>query len=87
MNADLCCQRARRDVVGSAEGGEEVVERVLVGDVDASQAQAPLIFVSVEDVVVSHGGIEEVTRRDALRVFVVISCIGSGNVDQAGGEL
>jgi hypothetical protein len=34
VEADLCCQGSRGYVVRAAEGGEEVVERVFVGDVD-----------------------------------------------------
>ena len=71
----------------SAEGGEEVVKSVFIQDVDASQSQGPFVFFAIEEVVLPDGGVEEVARCNALRVFVVVSGIRSGDVDQAGSEL
>ena len=87
MNADLCRQRARCDVVRSAEGGKEVIQRVFVANIDSSEAQAPLVLVAVEEVVFADGGVEEASRGDALWVGVVVSGIRGGDVDEAGGEL
>ena len=86
MEAELGRQGARGDVVRAAEGGEEVVEGVLVGDVDGGEAQAPLVLVAVEEVVLAEGGVEEVARGDAGRVLVVVLGAGSGDVDQVGGD-
>ena len=87
MEADLCRHGTRRYVVRAAEGGEEVVECVFVGDVDGGEAEAPLVAVTLEEVFLTDRGVEEATRVDALWVFVVISSVGSRNADQAGGEL
>ncbi len=48
--------------VGAAEGGEEVVEGFLVGQVDDGEAKAPLVAVPVEEVVVADGEVEEIAR-------------------------
>src|ERR1019366_3085970 len=42
--------RARRDEVGSAKCGEEVIKRHFVGQVDDREAEAPLVAVFVEQV-------------------------------------
>src|SRR6201987_2700503 len=86
MNADLCRQRARCDVVRSAEGGEEVVERRLIGQVHSGKPEAPLVPVAVEEVVFTDGGIEETAWRDSRRVLIVVLGIRSRNVDEVGGE-
>ena len=65
----------------------KVVQRVLVGDVDGRQVEVRLEVLLVEDVVLADGDIEEVARRDALRIVVVVARVGAGNIDQARGEL
>ena len=75
-------QSARSDVVRAAEGGEEVVERVFVGNVDGGEAQAPLVAVAVEEVVGTEGGVEEAARCDARRILVVVLGSGSGDADE-----
>ena len=59
VKANFCRQRPRSDIVRSAEGGEKVVECVFVGDIDSSEAHAPLVLVAVEEVVFADGGVEE----------------------------
>ena len=39
----------------SAKRREEVIQRILVGDVDSRQSQTPLVRVAVEEVVVADG--------------------------------
>src|ERR1700677_335626 len=73
--------------MGSTEGGEEVIERVFVGDVDSSQAEAPFVAVALEEVVLTNRRVEKATRLDTRRVVVVVARTRSGDVDQAGGEL
>jgi hypothetical protein len=58
VKSDLSRQRARRDVVCSAEGGEKVVQRHLVGQVDRREAQAPLVALGAEEVVVPKAKIK-----------------------------
>ena len=49
--------------------------------------ETPAVAVAAENIILTDDRVEQVTRSDALRVFVVIPGIGSGNRDQAGGEL
>ena len=41
--------RARRHIVRSAEGRQEIVERLLVRQIDDGETGAPLVLVAVED--------------------------------------
>jgi hypothetical protein len=76
VEAQLRRVRARRNEVRSTKGGEKVVERRFVGDVDGAHLQAPLVAVAVKQVVVPHGHVEEVAGRDSRRIMVII--FGSG---------
>jgi len=51
----------------SAKRGKEVVEREVVGQVDHFQPRAPLVAVSVEDVVVAHSEIKQIALLDTRR--------------------
>ena len=84
MKAQLHRFRPRRHVVRTAEGGEEVVERRLVGQVDDCKAQAPLVTVSVEQVVLANTGIKQAARRDALRVVVIVFLPWRRDTDELG---
>lgn len=53
-----------------AESGEEVVERFFVGQVYHGQAQAPLVTISVEQIVLAERNVEQVARRDTRRIFI-----------------
>ena len=72
METELSRQRARCDVVRAAEGGEEVVERVLIGQVDGGKRQTPFVLLPVEEIVVAHGHIEQIAGSDARRFVIVI---------------
>jgi len=72
VESDLSRKRTRRYVVRAAEGREEVVERVLVGDVDCSELETHLVLIAAEDVVVPDGNVEKATRRDPRRVLVIV---------------
>ena len=63
---------AWRHVVRAAERGQEVVERVFVRHVDCRQLQTNFVSVSVKQIIVSKGEVEDTSRRDTLRVVVVI---------------
>src|ERR1700722_1100807 len=69
----------------AAEGGEEVVERVFVSDVDGGEVEVGLEALLVEEVVFADGDIEQVARGDARRVMVVVFGAGSRNLDELGG--
>ena len=81
IQRDFRCHGARRDVVRAAERGQKVIERVLVGDVDGGEVDVGLVALLVEDVVLAKRGIEEVARRNALRVLVVVLLVGTGNLN------
>jgi hypothetical protein len=61
VEAQLRRKRARRNVVCSAKGGEEVVQRDAVRDVDRGQLQAPFVFVAVKQVIVADGHVDVTT--------------------------
>ncbi len=54
----------------AAERGEEVVQRHFVRKIDDREAQAPLVAVTVEEVVSAHAGIEQISRGNALWIVV-----------------
>src|SRR5271157_1408831 len=56
----------------SAEGGKKVVKRVLVGDVDGRELETDLVLVAVKQVILPHRNVEQIPRRDALRMVIVI---------------
>src|SRR4029077_17348282 len=72
VESKFACIAARRDEVGSAEGGIEIVKGELVGQVYDRKAQAPLVTVCMENVIVAHADVKQVAGRDSLRVLVVI---------------
>ena len=80
-------QSARCDVVRAAEGGEEVVEGVFVGDVYACETETPFVLVAVEEIVFADGGIEEAALLNAGRMLVVIFGARCGDGYEFGGEL
>ena len=75
VESDLSRKRTRRYVVRAAEGREEVVERVLVGQVDRCELEAHLVLIPAEDVVMSDGNVEKASRRNARWVLVVVLSI------------
>ena len=64
--------------MGSREGGEEVVERVVVGDVDCRQSHADFVLVAVKEVVFSECDVEEASWLNALRIVIVVFGVGVG---------
>jgi hypothetical protein len=52
MEGQFRSQGSRRYVVSSRERRQKVVERDLICDVDGRQLNAPLVFVTTEDVVI-----------------------------------
>jgi len=72
VEAELRSVRPWRNKVRSAERGQEIVQRGLVRQVDDREAQAPLVVVAVEQVIIAHAGIEQVSRVDAGRIVIVV---------------
>ena len=87
MKAEFHGFSSRRDVMRAAKGGQEVVERHLVRDVDDRKAQAPLIPVAVEKVVFAEGDVEEVARLYARRILIVIFRSRRRDLEQRRAEL
>jgi hypothetical protein len=63
---------ARSDVVRPAESRKEVIQRILVGNVNRRQIEIQLVAILTKDVLLADCNIEEVARRYARRVLVVI---------------
>ena len=61
VEPNLSGQRPRCDIVGAAEGGEEVVQRIFVRQVDDSKLSTPLVPVSVKHVVMAYRHVKQVT--------------------------
>jgi hypothetical protein len=76
VEPELSRQRARRHIVRPAEGREEVIERQFVGDVDGGKRETPFVTFAFKLVVVAHRNIEQITRRNARRIVVVIFSSG-----------
>ena len=72
VETHFCGVRPRCDEMRATERGQEVVQRGLVRQVDDCEPQAPLVTVTVEEIVISHACIEQVPRRDARRIVIVI---------------
>src|SRR6266566_915865 len=72
MKAEFRRVAARRHKVRSTERRQEVIERGLIRQVDDREAQAPLVVVAMEEVVISHAGIEQVACSDPRRIVIVI---------------
>ena len=73
-----------RNIVRTAEGRKEVIERFLVRQIDHRYSGAELVLVAVEDVVVPHANVEEIARRDSRRVVVVVLCARGRDGYQGG---
>jgi|ERR1700677_856204 hypothetical protein len=82
VEADLRGQGSGRDVVRAAKSGEEVVHRVFIADVDGGQAQAPLVTVAAEKIVVADSQVEEVAGSDTRRIVVIVLGSRSGDLQE-----
>ena len=78
VETDLPSERTRCDIVCPAEGRKEVVKRIFVGQINRRQARAQFVLVAVEQVVMADRDIEEIPRRDARRIVVVVFGSGRG---------
>ncbi len=74
VEAQLRRIRTRRNEVGAAERGKEVVDRGLVRQVDGGETQAPLVVVAVEEIVFAYAGVKQVARLNARRIVVGVVC-------------
>ena len=81
METEFARIRPRCDKVRSAERAQEVVERLFVGQVDDRKPNAPLVTVTVEQIVVANAEIKQMAGRDAWRVVIVIFGPGCWKAD------
>ena len=72
MEAEFGRHRSRRDVVRSAEGGKEIVERRFVGHVDNCEASAPTEAIAVKQIVVANRKVKEVAWSNARWIVIVV---------------
>ena len=72
VKPDASRNRARRNVMRSAEGGKEVVERFFVGQIDHRQPGAHLESVAAQNIVMPDGDVEKIAGLNARRVVVVV---------------
>ena len=82
MEADLGGVGARRNVVRAAKRRDEVVQRVLVPDVDRGQSQTPLVAIAVKEIILPERQVEQIPRRDARWIVVIILRAGRGDLHQ-----
>src|SRR5215472_1152152 len=75
------------DVVCAAEGGQKIVEGVLVGQIDRGQDETDLVALAAQQVVVSNGEIKQVSWLDARGILVVVLRPRRRNLHQAGAQL
>lgn len=72
VKTDLSRDGSRRDIVSAAEGRQEVIERIVVGQVDKSNPGTPPVSVALEEVVNAHGHIEKVAVGDTWWILIVV---------------
>ena len=82
VEAHLRRQGARRDVVGSAKCGKEVVKRHFVGHIDSRQTQAPFVAVRAKQVVISQAEIKQIAGGDSRWIVIVVRSSGCLNLHQ-----
>ena len=81
VEAELDVVGARRHKVCAAEGRQEIIHRGLVGQIYGGEAQAPLVSVTLEKIVIAHGCIKQIPRFDARGVVVDVKS-GARYVEQ-----
>src|ERR1700674_5485302 len=81
MKTEFGRQGTRRYEVRAAKRGKEVVQRFLVRYIDGRDAQAPLVAVTMEQVVLAYAHVKQVARRDSRWILVVIFGAVGGNDD------
>jgi hypothetical protein len=87
VEAELRSHGPRCHIVRAAEGGQEVIQRVLVGQVNDSNLRAPLIPLTAKQVVIPYREIKQMPWSDARRIFVVVLGVRPGYLQQGRSEL
>jgi hypothetical protein len=73
MKSEFRRQRPWRDVMRAAEGRQKVVKRVLVRHIHSRHLETPLVAITIEEVVLSDGGVKEIPLSNSGRIMVVIA--------------
>ena len=84
VESDLPRDCAWRHVMRAAKGGQKVIERIIVREVDYRDLCTPFVFIAMEDVVMPDGEIEEMTRCNPGRIVIVVFGTGRRYADQGG---
>src|ERR1700722_7123435 len=87
VKSNLSGESARGDVVRPAEGRKKVVQRVFVRDVNSGQLEAPLVSVSMKQIVLAQGNVEQITGGDAGRILVIVFGIRSRHLQERRSKL
>ena len=69
--------------MGAAECRQKVIQSIIVAQVDDGKLCAPSILVALEQIVISPGNVEEMPRRNARWIVIVILRIGRRHAGQA----
>src|ERR1700677_4654696 len=87
METKLRRQSTRCDIVRTAEGREEVIKRVFVGDVHTRETKTPLVLIAVEQIILPNRSVKQAAFSNARRVLIVILRTGRRNRHQVRSEL
>ena len=87
VKTQFYCKGSRRHIVGPTKGGNKIVEGLFIHYVDCCQAEAPLVLVTIEEVIFAHREVEEVAGRDPGWVVVVVFGAGRRNLHIFGRVL
>ena len=72
METQFHCFRSWRHIVRPTECGEEVVKRIFVCQIDYRKAQTPLVTIPIEQIVLAHRNVKQMSWRDTRWILVVI---------------
>ncbi len=77
----------RTNVMRAAEGGQKVIECVVVCEIDQCQLGTPSVPVALKEIVVANSKIEQVAVCDARWILVVIFSSRSRHLSQRRSKL
>src|SRR5436309_12739197 len=79
--------RAWSHAMCSTERGEKVIQSVFIRKVEDRELQSHVVRLGVKKVIRPYAGVEQMARRDARGIGVVIFCSRLRNAHPRGGEL
>jgi len=82
MKTKLHGLRSRCNEVCAAERGQKIVHGGFIGQVDDGEPKAPLVAVTVEEIIVPYTRIEQVARSDTRRIVVWVVRAGGGETQK-----